>query len=98
MEKKEENKKVWIIKVFPAYEIYPNELIELGEVDPYEIRLYHYGDTLGKAMWAVANSIGCYANAFEKTEQEIKEIEKDIKAHMHDNDFEDYLTINYGFV
>lgn len=97
MEKKEENKKVWIIKAFPANEIYPDELIELGGIDPCEIRLYQYKGNLIDAAWAIANSMGYYANAFEDTEEKVKDIEKDLKAHMYDADFEDYLT-SKGFV
>lgn len=86
-------KKVYIIKVFPASEVYPSE--ELGNVEPYIIKTFRYNGSLGDALWAVANSMGCYANAFEMEQSEFESLVNTLKDKMNDSGFEDYLEENF---
>lgn len=91
-------KQAWIIKVFPAYELgIPQELIEEGLVEPYEVRRYTYKGTVGQATWAACNSMGCYAKAFEMTKEECDAYEKQVKERMYSLDYENWLE-SEGFV
>lgn len=69
----------------------------LGQDDcpPYVINTYIYNGTLGEAMWAVANTVGCYANAFELAPEEFNERLVYLQEHMRDEDFETYLQNEY---
>lgn len=86
-------KKIYIIKVFPASEMYPNE--ELENVEPYIIKTFVYNGSLGNALWAVSNSMGCYANAFEMEESKFKSLVNTLNDKMNDSDFGAYLQKNF---
>ena len=86
-------KKVWVIKIFPGYEIYPDDTLQ--EMPPYKVNLYEYKGTIGEANWAIANSMGCYANCYECTKEEIDAKVAYLNKHMYDGNFESYLEENF---